>query len=183
MTRQSQDPNQEPEKHQYTRSMGRGMYSIAWLLAIGLLTLFFSDFEQRKVNPNQNPNSQSNNGITEVILKQNRQGHYVTNGSINGKDVIFLVDTGATDVSIPLHIADKLGLQKGQVVKMNTANGTVKGYESWIEELRVGEIKLNNIDANINPGMTDNFILLGMSALKDLEFTQRDNKLTLKAYY
>jgi aspartyl protease family protein len=66
---------------------------------------------------------------------------------------------------------------------MNTANGTVKGYESWIEELRVGEIKLNNIDANINPGMTDNFILLGMSALKDLEFTQRDNKLTLKAYY
>jgi aspartyl protease family protein len=163
--------------------MGRGMYTIAWLLAVGLLTLFFSDFEQRKVNPNQNPNSQSYNGITEVVLEQNRQGHYVTNGTINGKDVIFLVDTGATDVSIPQHIAEKLGLQKGQAVQMNTANGAVKGYQSWIEELSVGEIKLNDIDANINPGMNDNFILLGMSALKDLEFTQRDNRLTLKAYY
>jgi aspartyl protease family protein len=183
MNRPSQDPNQEPENNQSTRGMGRGMYTIAWLLGIGLLTLFFSDFEQRKINPNQNPNSQSNNGITEVVLEQNRQGHYVTNGTINGKDVIFLVDTGATDVSIPLHIADKLGLQKGQAVQMNTANGVVKGYQSWIEELKVGEIKLNDIDANINPGMNDNFILLGMSALKDLEFTQRENKLTLKAYY
>ena len=183
MNRQSQDPNQEPDNHQAIQGMGRGMYTIAWLLGIGLLTLFFSDFEQRKVNPNQNPNSQSHNGITEVVLEQNRQGHYVTNGTINGKDVIFLLDTGATDVSIPLHIAEQLGLKKGQAVRMSTANGTVQGYQSWIEELSVGDILLRDIDANINPGMKDNFILLGMSALKDLEFTQRDKQLTLKTYY
>jgi len=158
------------------------MYTVAWLFAIALLTVFFSGHEERKVNPNQNPESRTNNGATEVVLKQNRQGHYITSGTINGIEVIFLLDTGATDVSIPEHIADKIGLKKGRGIPISTANGTIKAYQSWVQDLTIGDILLHDIDANINPGMRDDFILLGMSALKKLEFTQRDGVLTLKTY-
>ena len=53
------------------------------------------------------------NGKAQVTLQQNRQGHYVTNGAINGTQVTFLLDTGATQVSIPGHIAETLSLQAG----------------------------------------------------------------------
>jgi aspartyl protease family protein len=174
-------PGQDSKISQPTQSMGRGMYTIAWLFAIGLMTLYFSGHEERRINPNKNPESRIQDGVAEVVLHQNRQGHYVTNGTINGHEVIFLLDTGATEVSIPAHIASKIGLKAGQSVPITTANGNIRVYQSWVRELGIGSILLNSIDANINPEVKDDFILLGMSALKDLEFTQRDNQLTLRA--
>ncbi len=179
---QPDKPGQEPDNLPPTKSMGRGMYAMAWLFAIALLTLFFSGHEKRRINPNQNPESRVLNGNAEVILQQNRQGHYVTNGTINGVEVIFLLDTGATDVSIPEHIADKIGLKKGRAIPISTANGTIRAYQSWISALGIGEIIIEDVDANINPEVRDDFILLGMSALKKLEFTQRDGTLTLRNY-
>jgi len=187
MNRQSsgsdQEPNKNKQQQQPTQGIGRGMYYIAWFFGIGLLTLFFSDVEHSKVNPNRNPNSLSQQGVAEVVLEQNRQGHYVTTGTINGQEVVFLLDTGATDVSVPLHIAEKLGLSKGRSIPISTANGTISVYQSWIGELTIGKLLIRDVDANINPGMQENFILLGMSALKDLEFTQRNNQLTIRNYY
>ena len=175
-------PDKDPDNKQPIQSMGRGMYAVAWLLGIALLTVFFSGHEEKRINPNQNPESRLKNGVTEVVLQQNRQGHYVTNGTINGEEVVFLLDTGATEVSIPLHIAEKIGLKKGRGIPISTANGTIKVYQSWIRELGIGDILLSDVDANINPEVADDFILLGMSALKQLEFTQRGETLTLRAY-
>ena len=169
-------------EEQPSKKMGQGMYTIAWLLGLGLLTMFFSGHEERKINPNQNPESRLTGEQTEVILEQNRQGHYVTNGTINGQTVTFLLDTGATDVSIPEHIAEKLGLKKGRSLHVSTANGDIRVYESWIAQLAIDELVINDVDANINPAVTDDFILLGMSALKKVEFTQRGKSLTLKTY-
>jgi len=174
-------PERDPEQKS-SQTMGRGMYTIAWLFGIGLLTLYFADHQEKRVNPNQNPESRSNNGVEEVLLQQNRHGHYVTNGTINGVTVTFLLDTGATDVSIPAHIADKIGLKRGRAIPISTANGNIRVYQSWVEQLGIGSIKLYDIDANINPEMKEDFILLGMSALKKLEFTQRDDALTLRSY-
>ena len=179
---QNKPPNPNSGDDQPSQSMGRGMYAVAWLFGLALLTMFFSGHEKRKVNPNQNPDTSMQNGVAEVVLQQNRQGHYVTNGTINGHKVVFLLDTGATDVSIPAHIADDIGLKRGRGVQVSTANGTIKVYQSWLQEVGIGEILLTNVDANINPGMKDDFILLGMSALKHLEFAQRGRTLTLKTY-
>jgi len=182
-TRQpDQSPDNNSENNQPTKGLGRGMYIVAWLLGIALLTFFFSGHEERRMNPNQHPQSRTADGVTEVVLQQNRQGHYVTNGTINGHEVTFLLDTGATDVSIPEHIADKIELKKGRAIPISTANGTIKVYQSWIQELGIGGILILNVDANINPEVKDDFILLGMSALKKLEFTQRGKTLTLKTY-
>ncbi len=113
-------------------------------------------------------------------MQQNRQGHYLTNGAINGEKVTFLLDTGATQVSIPAHIAEKLSLQAGGKSRVQTANGSITVYQTQINELRIGNIYLYNVAAHINPSMNANEILLGMSALKRVEFRQTGKQLILR---
>jgi len=161
--------------------IGKGMIVVAWLLALGLLTLFFNDFLDKQHNPNQDLNTQYNqDGTREVILQRNRSGHYVTKGTINGQPVVFFLDTGATIVSIPEPVARRLNLQRGVEMLANTANGTVTTYSSELDSVAVGEIELYRVRASINPQMQGDEILLGMSFLKHLEFTQRGNTLILR---
>jgi len=116
------------------------------------------------------------------VLKRNRQGHYVTSGKINGHDVVFMIDTGATDIAVPVNVAKRVGLIPGRKNIHQTANGNVVVFSTRLQTVAVGEISLNNVKASINPGMDFNEILLGMSFLKNLEFTQRGNTLTLRQY-
>ncbi|WP_334013574.1 retropepsin-like aspartic protease family protein [Alteromonas sp. S167] len=167
------------EKHD-NNSAAKWMVALAWICGLGLLAIVFSGLLDKQVNPNSKPESQRIGSQTEVRLKQNRQGHYVTTGFINGEEVIFLVDTGATDVAVPAHLANKLQLKAGREGLASTANGTVRISESTIDTLRVGDIVLRNVDANLNPGMKDDHILLGMSVLRQLEFTQRGDWLILR---
>ena len=122
-------------------------------------------------------------GTKEIILDSNNGNGYLLNGKINGRRVKFLVDTGASQVSIPSQVADALGLQRtGRSVNIRTANGLVIAYETELDEVSLGDIQLRFIPALINPGDNSNVILLGMSALKHLEFTHRDGKLILRQY-
>lgn len=156
------------------------MTILAWLFGFGICIWAFSTLLEKQDNPNQSVDSSVVNQKVEVRLKQNRQGHYVLSGKINEQNVVFLVDTGATDVSVPAHLADKLTLQPfGQGIA-STANGNVRIAYSNIDTLQIGDIVLRDIPANINPGMKGDHILLGMSALKKLEFTQRNNELILR---
>jgi len=116
-------------------------------------------------------------------LQRNRFNHYVASGLINNTPVVFLLDTGATDVAVPAGLAERLGLKAGVARNAITANGIVQVYDTRIESLQLGSIQLENVRASINPGMSGNEILLGMSALKDLEFSQSGSTLTLKQRY
>ena len=93
------------------------MIVAAWILLLVLLTLFFNDRLEKQRNPNmQVAGSMTEQGMPSVTLKRNRFGHYVATGFINDRPVEFMLDTGASDVSIPLSVAEDLGLQKGQPV-------------------------------------------------------------------
>jgi aspartyl protease family protein len=156
---------------------------LAWIIAIVLLMYFFQGVLDKQYNPNSQPKVSLNNaGQAEVVLQQNRQGHYVTLGSINGTSVTFLLDTGATQVSIPAHIADELQLESFGSYPVQTANGTVTVYKTKIDQLSIGNIFLYNVAAHINPAMKSDAILLGMSALKEVEFSQKGKQLTLREY-
>lgn len=155
----------------------------AWIIGFLLLTLFFDNKLEQTYNPNQQVESNiDKSGVISVVLQRNRYGHYVTNGFINSTQVQFMLDTGATDVSIPEPIAQQIGLEYGRVSRVNTANGSIEVYQTILDELRIGQIRLYGVRANINPYMEGPGILLGMSALKQLEFTQRGKQLTLKQY-
>lgn len=163
-------------------NLGKGMLVFAWVIVLLLLTLFFGQWERNQYNPNTDPLSQIDNHVKEVILKGNQQHHYIVTGRINGQTVIFLLDTGASDVVISQQLANKLGLQRGARGYAQTANGTVDVYATQLESIVLGPIRLYNVKASINPGMNGDEVLLGMSALKQIEFTQRGNELTLRQY-
>ena len=157
------------------------MLIACFILGVGALTLFFDDWLANQSNPNQNPQSiQTSTGIRQVVLERNRQGHYVSGGFINGIPVTFLLDTGATDVAIPIGIAREASLERGYTTRANTANGVIDVYSTRIDELEIGNIILRDIDASITPSMGGDTILLGMSALTKMEFTQRGSTLTLR---
>lgn len=165
---------------QQQRKMGKGMIIIAWVLALGILTYFFSHREQVQQNPNQQVATKVNNGHVEVVLERNQNNHYMFNGKINQKPVTFFVDTGATDVTIPQSVATKLGLKRGYQGYAHTANGTITVYSTRLDSLSIGAIQLYDIRATITPSMQGEQVLLGMSALKHLEFTQKKGVLILR---
>lgn len=140
--------------------------------------------KKKQHNPNQNPESQLlEQGIKEVYLRQNDYHHYVTSGLIQQHPVTFLLDTGASHVVIPEALAKKINLKKGIKTWVQTANGTIEVYSTQLKSLEIGAIKLFNVRASINPAMSETEeVLLGMSVLKELEFIQSGENLTLRQY-
>ncbi len=174
------EPN-EPDQHPLPgQKLGRGMLTLTWLGILVLLTLVFGHWEENRQNPNRNPESRIDGQVREVILEGNRRHHYVATGTINGNAVTFLLDTGASDVVIPESLAPKLGLKPGPRSIAQTANGTIAVRQTRIDTLSLGVIQLRNVRASINPAMDGPEILLGMSALRQVEFSQNGNQLRLR---
>lgn len=165
-----------------TRRIGKVMMILAWVAGLFLAVQWFAGVEERKRNPNQMPASMLDGDAVEVRLLANRQGHYLLNGQINGQEVTFLLDTGATFVAIPAPVAQRLQLPQGRRFQVNTANGTADSFATTIDRLQLGDIHLRDISAGIVPGMGGNDILLGMSALQQLEFSQQGGELILRQY-
>jgi aspartyl protease family protein len=156
------------------------MLIIAWAAALFLATRFFGSWEQRQENPNTVVTSEQGDGYVEVTLASNRQGHFVMTGQINARPVQLMLDTGATDVVIPQSVADTLRLERGAPVTVSTANGRSEAFRTTLARLQIGEIVLNNVRALVAPGLDGDQVLLGMSAMKQLEFTQRSGTLLLR---
>lgn len=166
-----------------TEKMGKNMMIIAWIIALFFLTYVFGMWEENQFNPNTSPQSRQAEGATQVTLVRNRYGHYVVSGGINQRSVTFLVDTGATDVAIPGELEQELGLLRGRAHYVQTANGTTEAFSTVIDSLAVGDIQLRDVPASIVPNMQGKEVLLGMSFLKQVEFTQKGNQLTLRQAY
>jgi len=160
------------------------MVILGWLLVCGLLTMFFSGYLDKQHNPNQNLSLQQTrpHQEVEVKLQRNHYGHYVASGTINKQPVVFMLDTGATDISIPEKIAQRLNLKAGIRMSVNTANGKIDVYATRLERVGLGAIELQDIRANINPFMQGEEILLGMSFLKHLRFSQEGDTLLIRQY-
>ncbi len=161
-----------------TERMGAHMSLIAWVLGIGLLTWLFNGYLNRQNSPE--PDVQRSGDVRQIVLRRNRQGHYLLAGRVNGRRVVFLLDTGATSITIPGPVAARIGLERGRPYRARTANGVITVYATRIRELRLGNIVLHNVRASINPHMRGQEALLGMSAIKRLEMIQRGNKLILR---
>lgn len=170
-------------RQDFGRRLGRVMIWGAWLLVLVVLTMAFDRLLEHQHNPNREAVSRiSPEGVREVVLQRNRAGHYVASGSINGHDAVFLLDTGATLVSVPVDLARRLDLERGPAFTAMTANGTVTVYATRLDSVSIGDIELRDVRASINPGMGGEDVLLGMSFMKDLELVQRGQTLTLRQY-
>lgn len=105
------------------------------------------------------------NGDIVITLKQDHSGHFLAKGEINGEPVKFIVDTGATNVAIPLSVAKRIGLPLGRELTTVTANGFGTAYETGLKSISLGEITLTGVSASVSEGLTGEEALLGMSFL------------------
>jgi aspartyl protease family protein len=162
--------------------IGRAMVFAAWVVGIALLVMLFNGVIERRVNPNPDPVAQVGHaGVPEVVLQRNRAGHYVAGGRINGQPVVFMVDTGATDVALPLALARRLDLPLWPGGISETANGRVETWRTRLDSVDLGGIVLRDVRASVLPNMPGE-VLLGMSYLKHLELIQQGGTLTLRPH-
>jgi len=116
-----------------------------------------------------------------VTLTADPRGHFVVDGQVNGGAVRFLVDTGATAISLSSADATRLGIdyKQGQAGLMGTANGTVVVYRVKLDTVRVGDILVNNVDGAVLEGNPMPFALLGMSFLNRMEMKREGQTMVL----
>lgn len=112
-----------------------------------------------------------------LIVYADRQGHYRGSVEINNISAPFMIDTGATMVVVPAHIANQAGLQRGQPISVSTAGGRVVDHLTVIDRLKIGNAELFNVPAAIN--QFNDEILIGMSALKYFKMTQNQGSMVL----
>ena len=120
-------------------------------------------------------------GGGEIVLTAGPGGHFVTQGSINGRGTQFVVDTGATMVSMGAAEARRLGInfETGQRMQAHTANGVTTGYRISLSTLRIQDVEVHNVEAAVMPmGMP--YILLGNSFLSRFQMKQENGTMTLK---
>ena len=168
-------PSEPPVLNQFTTVI------IWFVLIMVAMALIFNHLLDDINNPNQRLTVSFNQyGEREVVLERNKYGHYVATGKINGQSVALFLDTGATVVAIPEHIAKKLNLKKGQSFITQTANGNSKSYQTTLDSVSLGDIVITNVPASISSGIEFDEILLGMSFLKHLDMRQQGKTLTLR---
>lgn len=123
-------------------------------------------------------------GGGDLVLQADSRGHFMTRGRVNGVQTPFLVDTGATFVSLGADAARRAGLdyRRGTPATSNTANGSVRIWRMNIDSLEVGGVRLLNVEAAVHEHDLP-FGLLGMSFLNRMQWQREGDKLILKKRY
>jgi aspartyl protease family protein len=119
-------------------------------------------------------------GGGQIVLTAESGGHFFTAGSINGKSVRFVVDTGATNIAMGQAEAERIGLdyRSGTRSYGMTANGMVPTYRVSLTSVRVGDVTVYNVDASVLPAPMSH-VLLGNSFLTRFQMKRENDRMTL----
>ena len=121
---------------------------------------------------------------SRIVLASSGGGHFTTAGLINGKPVQFVVDTGATVVSIGTGDATRLGINylTGQRVGMMTANGQAVGYLVRLESIRIADVQVFDVQAVVTTQPMP-VVLLGNSFLSRFSMRRDGDQMVLERRY
>lgn len=115
----------------------------------------------------------------DMVIPRSRDGHFYVAGKINGQSVTFLVDTGASAVSINSALAGRLGLPRGRPVAIGTAGGMAQGEEILGQVVSLGGITVRDVRLVVLAGMPGE-ALLGQNVLRHLEILQTADRMILR---
>ncbi|MDO4724765.1 MAG: retropepsin-like aspartic protease, partial [Comamonadaceae bacterium] len=121
-------------------------------------------------------------GKTALTLSPSPNGHYMSEGKINGHTVQFLIDTGASTVAMDARTARRLGIdyeRSGQPTQIATANGKAQGWSVRLPSVSVGALSQRNVPATVVQQSMP-FVLLGNSFLNHYQMTRDARSLVLK---
>ena len=116
-----------------------------------------------------------------LVIGQGRNGGYFVDGAVNNHYLNFVVDTGATLVTLPQAVATSAGIRCQKNAIMQTGNGTATACTATIQELKFGAFTVRNVEAMIAPNLSQP--LLGMNVLKRFRVEQDGNEMRLSKRY
>jgi len=147
---------------------------IFWCVVMGLLYLLMTHYlkpRQAQVLANG-----------DLVIQRSPDGHFYTTGHINGQEVKFMVDTGATLVSVSEAFARKAMIQGGVPTTFNTANGTQPGRVVEGVAVAIGPVSVTNVKVGVGLRLEDDDeALLGQSFLSKFDITMSKNQMVLQA--
>ena len=119
-------------------------------------------------------------GGSRIVLNADSRGHFMTPGTINGRSVSFMLDTGATTVALSAADATRIGIdfQQGTPVRMNTANGVAMGYRLRLSSVRVGDVEVYDVEAIVSQQPMP-YVLLGNSFINRFSMRRDAEQLVL----
>ena len=167
----------------YQGAWRTALFFLTWVGIFGLIFVSYSfRFELKSIGSRimaeLNPRSAVIINPQTVLIKGNRQGHYIANATIEGAAVPMLVDTGATNVVLTPAHAQKIGLQVDSLhynVPLHTAGGLIYAARVNLPSISIGVITLYDVEAYVSKFSMDES-LLGMSflgRLKRMSVTER----------
>jgi aspartyl protease family protein len=120
-------------------------------------------------------------GGRQVVLQSDSRGHFIQSGTINGKTIEYMVDTGASTVAIGRSDADRIGLdyKSAARVQMGTANGVALGWRLKLDSVRIGDVEVMNVEATITPQPMP-YVLLGNNFLSEFKMTRTRDQMVLE---
>lgn len=125
--------------------------------------------------------STDENRVPRVTLTADNSGHFFANGSINGGQIRFLVDTGATRIFLGAGEARRLGINylKGRRSYTSTANGDIMVYQVTLDTVQIGDVSASGVGAVVSENDDSPFALLGMTFLNRMRMDRDGDQLTL----
>jgi len=121
-------------------------------------------------------------GKGNVTLYPDRGGHFFVDGLVNGANIRFMVDTGATVVAMSSAVANRIGIdyrKHGRPGMASTPAGYVSTYNITLGTVQVGGITLHNVAGSVIEGSHPREALLGMSFLGHLDMKRDGEKMEL----
>ncbi len=123
-------------------------------------------------------------GPRSVAIGRDHRGHFQANGRVDGRQVSFMVDTGASVIALTERDADRLGIRPSRnsfTAAVSTANGVVRAAPVMLNSVDIGGLVVRDVRALVVPGGALNENLLGLSYLTRLKrFEYSNNKLLLE---
>ena len=145
-----------------------------WLLVSAVAYLGFDTLLSPKVT-----RARVIEGSGVVTIARSYDQHFYVEGSINGHPVTFMIDTGATFVSVGEELARKIGLPQGVAADFSTAAGRVTGRIVPGAEVQVGGIRVSGIRIGVHPDLRH--ALLGQNFLNKVDLVQDAERVILRA--
>ena len=138
-----------------------------------------NDKAAAKVQPRQSPNPRNTRNV--VIRSEN--GQFATDGRVDGRLVAFMVDTGASQITLRESEAARLGYrphERDYVVTIHTANGEGRAAPVELDTVEVGDIIVRDVPALVVPDKALGVNLLGMSFLSRVRWVHERGQLVLE---
>jgi aspartyl protease family protein len=148
---------------------------VFWCVVMGLLYLLMTHF----LRPAQS--QLLTNG--DLVIERSRDGHFYAMGTVNGREAKFIVDTGASVVSVREEFAQQAGITGGTLTTFHTANGPLNGRLVQGVTVAVGPVSVSNVRVGVGlVGGENTDGLLGQSFLSKFEITINEKKMVLHAH-